>query len=229
VEKGMGQATIIVIDPCPIQQSVKKALEIEGAAEGYDFDTKTVIDMCATAIVAGTPIAYLPSEMMKVLPQSSLEDYGTLENYTPKKILSQIGGGLSNALIFAARAHATFDVKTLAEAKISTHEVFRSPLTHIIIAEVLSTTRFFDKENNSSVKLLNEVTGVISAQMEGHFPNFSIEKKGEIVREIDSRAIDHIQAADIAAGWARDMLEVSDQKALGNVFERVWINGNRIK
>lgn len=229
VEKGVGQATIIVIDPGPIQTAIRKALEAEGAEDGHDFNNSTLISKCATAIVGGTPIAYLPSEMIKVIPLSSYEDYGTLESYTPENILAKLGGSLSAASIFAARAHAVFDVESLADTEESTRDAFRSPLSHIILAEILSTTRFFDKEDIKSVKVLNEITNVISNQMEMHFPSFSIAKKGQIIREVDSRSIDHIQAADIAAGWAREILELSNERALAHMFEKVWINGNKVK
>lgn len=229
VEKGVGQATIIVIDPEPIQAAIREALKTEGAEEGHDFNSDTLIGKCATAIVKGTPIAYLPSEMVKVIPLSSYDNYGTLENYTPENILAKLGGSLSAASIFAARAHATFDVESLTSIEISTRDAFHSPLSHVILAEVVSTTRFFDRENISSVKVLNEITNVISDQIEAYFPDISIAKKGDIIREVDSKAIDHIQAADIAAGWARDMLEVSDERALAHMFEKVWVNGIKVK
>ena len=36
-------------------------------------------------------------------------------------------------------------------------------------------------------------------------------------------------AADIAAGWAREVLETNEPSTLGARFDRVWINGRRIK
>jgi len=41
--------------------------------------------------------------------------------------------------------------------------------------------------------------------------------------------IDEIQAADIAVEWVRELLELSDIRSLGSQFERVWVNGKRIK
>jgi len=42
------------------------------------------------------------------------------------------------------------------------------------------------------------------------------------LEKIDVRSI-------VAAGWAREMLELSDARTLGAQFERVWLNGRRIK
>lgn len=65
--------------------------------------------------------------------------------------------------------------------------------------------------------------------METYFPTLSIPEKGQLIRELDSRSINHIQAADIAAGWARETLELTDERALAHTFEKLWVNGNKIK
>ncbi len=91
---------------------------------------------------ANTPISYLPFGLTRAVPWSLYAPIVSLESFTPEAIRGQIGGGIRQAQIFAARAH-------------------------------------------------------------------------------------EIQAADIAAGWARDLLEVSDARALGDQFERVWVNGIR--
>jgi hypothetical protein len=49
------------------------------------------------------------------------------------------------------------------------------------------------------------------------------------VEEVASTNIDHIQAADVAAGWAREILETSDAETLTKTFEGVIVNGNILR
>ena len=48
------------------------------------------------------------------------------------------------------------------------------------------------------------------------------------LQEFDSRAVDHIQAADISAGWAKELLDLNGERALPNTFERVVVNDVQI-
>jgi hypothetical protein len=50
-----------------------------------------------------------------------------------------------------------------------------------------------------------------------------------LIREVTSRAIDEIEAADIAACWVREALKVAEAHSLGDRFERLWVNGRRIE
>ena len=43
------------------------------------------------------------------------------------------------------------------------------------------------------------------------------------------RNVDELQAADIAAGWARELIDIGDTTHLGSIFERVWVKGKRTK
>jgi hypothetical protein len=47
-------------------------------------------------------------------------------------------------------------------------------------------------------------------------------------REVDSRAINEIRAADVAAGWAREILELGDLRSIAATFRRVYFNGAKI-
>jgi hypothetical protein len=65
--------------------------------------------------------------------------------------------------------------------------------------------------------------------LEPELPTIGTLAPEPLVTEYDSTAIDELQASDIAAGWAREMLETGEPKTLGSRFERVWLNGRRIK
>lgn len=229
IEKGIAQATIIVIDPKPIQSSVRTALTAKGAIEGQDFGKKEIVDRCATAIINGTPVAYLPSEMARIIPWNSYEPLADFNQFTSAGIRAKIGDGLVAAQIFAARAYATFDVKSSDTGMQSLTDVWRSPLAEVVLAEVLATERVFDTEHPRTAEILNEMTVEISNRLTSEWPLIPRPAKTSLIKEVDSRAIDHLQAADLAAGWAREMLETGDARSLGTRFERVWVNGQRIK
>ncbi len=230
LERGVGQASIIVIDPQPIEAEIREA--VNAAVRGKPnsvLDERIVTEACATAIVADTPIAYLPLELARAVPWGAYDLLANVEQFTPLKIRSRIGGGLRSAQIFAARAHALFDLTGVGNNLAATDDVFRSPLARVMFAELLATSRSFDEESPATLPVLNEAANEIAIALQTDFPDWGEGRERPLIREVTSKAIDEIQAADIAAGWARDVLEVSDARSLGSVFERVWVNGKRIK
>ena len=80
----------------------------------------------------------------------------------------------------------------------------------MILPEILSTVRFFDTELPVSVTMLNEAVDVIAAAVEESFPDLGRRSDKQLVLETDSRGYDELQASDVAAGWAREMLELAD-------------------
>jgi len=98
-----------------------------------------------------------------------------------------------------------------------------------MLAELVSTVRTYDQENPTTVGVLNEAANEIGLAVQRRFPDWTGTGSMPLVREVSSRALDELQAADIAAGWARDALEVGDIRSLGAQFERVWANGVRVK
>jgi hypothetical protein len=227
IEKGVGQASIIVVDPGEYEPLAKETL-LKEDVERAGTKEKAIIDACAIEVLAGTPLAYLPMELHKAVPLVESE-ITSLDAFTPTYLADALGRSLKHAVIFAARAHAIFDVRLLDMAK-RTSDALRSPrLARIILPEVLSTTRYFDSEFPLSVELLNHAVDVISSTIEDTFPEFEEVSGKPLVIETDSRGYDELQASDVAAGWAREMLEFGEPHSLGACFERVWLNGLRIK
>jgi hypothetical protein len=75
----------------------------------------------------------------------------------------------------------------------------------------------------------NDAVNVIASAVEEAYPDFDEMSDRPLVIETDSRGYDELQASDVAAGWAREMLDLTDARSLGAQFERVWVNGRRIK
>jgi hypothetical protein len=229
IDRGVAQASIIVIDPEPVQWAILEALRSKELDPAVIPDEKALTEQCATAIVAGTPVAYLPLNLAQAVPWGLYDPIGTLDKFTPDAIRAKIGGGLKQAMVFAARAHATFDLVGAGDKAAATDDVFKSPLARVMFAELLATSRAFDNESPPTLPVLNAAAGEIAQAVAYNLPDELVRRASTLVREVDSRGIDDIQAADIAAGWARDMLETGEPKDLGGRFERVWINGYRLK
>lgn len=228
IENGLGQATLVIIDPSQHIEPIREFFRREGKnippVSESDF-----LDCCATAVVAETPLAYLPQELMKSITWRRFAPIASLHDFAPEAIRAKIGGGLKEAVIFAARAHAVFDVDSVAQHASTTTGIYRSPLVQVTFAEVLSTARVFDKESPTTTAILNDAAEEIARHLQDSFPEGVILSSQPLVKELDSRDIDHIQAADIAAGWARNLLEIGDVQGLARRFERVWFNGVRVK
>lgn len=228
IENGVGQASVIVVDPEPYNLALIGEAGDGGVSLREIEDNPQFFDRAVTSMIAGSPIAFLPLQLAQAVPWGRFDLLANLESFTPEAIRKAIGGGLRNARVFAARAHALFDLTADSDAT-RTDEAFRSPLAHVILAELVSTVRSFDVEAPQTIGLLNEAANTIADSIQDYLPGEMATSQSPLVREVDSRALDEIQAADIAAGWAREMLEVGGPKSLGDKFERVWLNGRRIK
>ena len=229
IENGIGQASIIVIDPTPVYDWVEKVLRDSGAEKGVDYDDKKILDDCGTALIGITPIAYLPLKISELVPWSRVVEVGNLEAYLPEKIKEQLGGGLRDTKIFAARSYAVFDLKSLDALDERGPDEIRLSQEGILIQELASTVRIFDEEHPKSAELLNKAIKYIIKGIEENYPLWQTSKPDTFVREYDSRAVSEIQAADIAAGWAREISDAANPDALCTMFERVWYNGLKIK
>jgi hypothetical protein len=227
IETGIAQATVIVIDPAPIASDARAWLDSEHAEPEVDYTEGDVLDVCAMSLLAGTPIAYLPER---------LDLFGTLQpsipsvklsGFAPLNLLQKVGG-LNGAKVLAARAHAMFDVENRHRIGLVSADVLLSPLREVVLREILSTARIFDTENQSSVKVLNEAADVIASSMRESKWFENIRARELLVREFNSRGVDLIQAADMAAGWAGDMLEYQEVRTLGSTFRRVIVNGQKL-
>lgn len=228
IEKGIGQATIIVIDPGAYEPMVRDTLD-NADIETAGSERLAVVNACVSEVLSGTPIAYLPYAIFQQVPWSDEKSLTSLERFTPKGILNELGGKLQHALVFAARAHAVFDVSS-ADAMTRTTDAFRSQrAARLILPEVLATARHFDIENKRATDLLNSAINAIAESFSEALDGAEGLSDQPLVIESDSRGYDEIQAADISAGWAREMLELGDPGTLATRFERVWLNGERIK
>ncbi len=224
VENGISQATVIVIDPEPIAFHAADWYFQEHAEYGIDYTAADITNVCAISLLAGTPIAYLPERLDIFGPLSRTYPTARLSGFAPAELLQKVGG-LDGAKVLAARAHAMFDVKNRHPIESMTPDFFMSPLREVVFREILSTARVFDTENQTSVEVLNSAADVLASSMQQSKWFENIQCSEPLVKEFSSRDIDLIQAADMAAGWAGDMLEYQEVRSLAGTFRRVILNG----
>ena len=229
IEAGISAATIVVVDTTHYSTGAFFQLWEEKECSGLDTRDAEIGDLVAHAIVARTPIAYLPAHLVGVSGTLDARQVANLEDFAPDSIRQQIGRGVRPALVFAARAHAVFDVDALRKDRdaASTRDAFNSPLAHLVLTEVLSAQRRFDVENAKSLQVINSASKVIADALFGALAGARVSA-GDLATELSSTEGDGLQAADLAAGWARDVLEVSNARALASQFETVLVNGVRV-
>lgn len=221
----MRSATIVVIKPSDVEAAIREEWTTQGAENGVDFNQRMLIDACTTALIRDTPVAYLPNrlaEAMNLYPGSLFLEF---DRFAPEQIKQRIGGKLRDAKVFAARAHATFDV---VEQNTTTRSPFMrlsSPAASLVFRELLSTQRGFDEEHLPSVNVLNEAAEVMATALSEALMLPGELSSQPLVREFSSRDIDAIQAADIAAGWAHEVVALGNERALGATFGKVLVNG----
>jgi len=225
----MRTATVVVIRPADVEQELRHYLKTEGAEEGLDYDNAGVVEVCGIALIADTPVAYLPSRMAELLGLYPPDLYLSLDKFVPERILARIGGGLRDARVFAARAHAMFDSGHLTHEGARTADAYGYARRTVVLRELLSTERGFDKEHPRSVAVLNEAADAIAEALEGALLLPGGVSDRPLVREYSSRDVDQLQAADVGAGWAHELLALGDERALLAAFGRVLLNGRLLR
>ena len=128
--------------------------------------------------------------------------------------------------MFAARAHSLFDGESWGDIGPFDYDDFadyapglRARVAEMRMRAALSTPRVFDTEDGASVEVLNQTVDTMRVNVTRE-PVFS-----PLLREEASTGTDAIQAADVAAGTARDIIDRNGVRALADRFRRVFVNG----
>lgn len=226
--ESMNLATVVVIKPESIARQIKSYLDEERAEEDVDYDRKGIINVCSVMLIRDTPVAYLPNRLSEMLGIYSTDLYLSFDRFAPVEILRRLGGGLRDAKVFAARAHAMFDARYLTSENDRTSDLFRLAQTQPVFQELLATQRTFDHEHPRSAEVLNEASNTMTDALKAALLLPGEVSDQPLVREYGSRDLDHLQAADIAAGWAHELISLGDERSLLATFGRAVINGRRL-
>jgi hypothetical protein len=213
IQSGTSEASIVVIENAFYIEAIMYRLQNEGADIGHDIDFEEMLRLAALCMIDHTPIMRL-RDMTEDLLHGPTARFA---RYDPESVLEKIGHKFNDAVIFAARANASFDIDALDRAA-STNELFLSPHRPRLTSELDQIERIFDNEHPKSAALLNEMMVAAS-------PSNCTSTK---VSESDSSSIDALQAADFAAGFACEIMmnELNDrERALRRHFRKVIYNG----
>jgi hypothetical protein len=223
VRAGVERAEITIVDPFEYQDRVLFDLQESGAEPGYDFDSRIVFELTSDALIEDSPLRAAQMSQVDWLPNNF--DTGTREDFSTEKIRHRVGGKRRDAVVTAARAHAMVSPSEKWDL-IRLCSGFDMPNMMERLAIIKKMGRVFDVEHAKSVELLNEFYDRIAEA--ARIPGLGVlNGSRRMVTEENSEAIDHIQGADIAAGWAVDTLMYTngDYPTLARQFAWVSVNG----
>jgi hypothetical protein len=148
------------------------------------------------------------------------------QDFSAATIKRRAGGRLKDATVLAARSHAMLSPSERRQVV----AIF-SPCSNVPYgtrcALLAKMCRIFDADHPGSVPVLNEFSDrLIHAAKVGNVASL-LRGSSMMVAEIDSDAVDHLQACDMAAGWAVDLLMLNhgDYRELAKRFAWVGVNG----
>ncbi len=221
VLEGTAEATIVVIENRFYIDAIAYRLINEGAEMGHDFTIDDMLREAALCMIEHAPIMRLPDLIDDLVAAGSARfaPGPARPEYTARTVYHQIGEKFSDAAVFAARAHAAFDIDDLRRAA-STNELFLAPHRRRLVSELEGVERIFDNEHPKSAAMLNEIFGSYDSR--------SRSLTGRRVSEAASDSNDWLQAADFCAGFASElMMNASDdrERDLRRHFRKVIFNG----
>jgi hypothetical protein len=221
VKDGIERAEITIVDPSVYEQIVRFDLEDAGAEYGGDFDDRIVSELTSNALIEDSPLRIAQISEADWLTSNPSDE--PLPHFSTSTIRRRIGGKRRDVVVTAARAHAMISPSEKWEL-MALCTNYAMPNLVERMAMIKKLARVFDVEHPKSADLLNDFTMRVSAVALS--PLGALPGSGPLVREESSKNIDHIQGADIAAGWAVDTLMLTnDYVALARQFAVVCVNG----
>ncbi len=220
VLEGTAEATIVVIENRFYIDAIAYRLKSDGAEFGHDFNFDDILRQAALCMIEHSPVMRLADLADDTMIADTLRFVQSPRRaYTPEAVFHQIGEKFSDAAVFAARAHASFDIEELNRAA-STNELFLSPHRRRLMTGLGSTERVFDNEHPKSAAMLNELFDSCETRPSN--------AQAHHVSESNSESNDWLQAADFCAGFASErMMNATDdrERELRQHFRKVIFNG----
>lgn len=215
--RGIRQAEITIMDPKPYEEYAYWELVDQQAVPGYDFNDKTIREIAGRSMIEWSPLGRIGALSLDWL-------VGQMEHkdLTADGLHRRAGGKRHDAIVISGRSHAMLSPSEMSEI----FSVFingASAIPSNRLKDIDRLARIFDDEHKPSLPILNDLVDQVAylAGVRG------LGEKRDSVREVSSREADHLQAADMAAGWAVDVLTYTngDYRALAAQFAWVGVNG----
>lgn len=224
VQEGVYQAEITITDPAPYKRAVIITLMDQQAEPGIDFDLEDVNEEAAHWMIEGSPLSLADS----VTIDWAFENPGPPENATfnSSVIHKRVGGKLRDAVVVSTRSHAMLSPSETREIA-SINALASGPNYGLAIARIARLSNMWDVEHPKSLPILNEFSERIAYIAAGRTRLCELISHKPSVTEGVSHESDHLQAADMAAGWAANLLTLSggDYRSLAQKFASVCVNG----
>src|ERR1700722_15287304 len=199
VESGVQQAEITIIDPRSYRDFAIGELLEQQAVPGVDFDLETINEISGRYIIEWSPVGRIGAFSLDWLADNTtVED---AMDFTPEGLRKRAGGKQRDAVVLAARSHAMVSPSELSEI-LSSHFGGGRLDFQTGMKYVTDVTRVFDVEHPKSLPILNEFVQRLAHTAGVPRSIAHIMQRTKAVYERSSHEIDHLQAADIAAGWA---------------------------
>jgi hypothetical protein len=227
VLSGLEQAELTIIDLPMYRRITVIDLIDQGAEAGHDFDLTIVNELTARRMISESPLGRLShlEDELEDIPFTYFTE-GT-PSPTPAELQARAGGKLTDAVVLAARAHSMLSPSETMEVVLAFGGGAFGPSSLAGALDIVkSMGRAFDVEHEKSLPILNELVDRVARA--ARLPTFVVSRGRErAVSEEASHMTDHMQAADLAAGWAADLLLVTngDYRALAKRFRWVGVNG----
>jgi hypothetical protein len=228
--QGLAEAELTIFDRTYYRASAYLDLKSRGAEFGVDFDLRSLDDLACNAAIEDSPFGIDFEEVGFGTPaMQRLRRLNGRFNPQPNSVdlRSQIGGKANDVDVLIGRAYSMLSPTEFREIRLLAAE----PMLRSSFADNLERLRnlahVFDAEHPKSLPLLNQLAGKL-AEASGLPPMLAQRLTSEApIREAVSTSSDHIQAADIAAGWASDILVSTnnDYRALARQVRWVTLNG----
>ena len=234
LQKGIQQAEITIVDPVVYKDAVIADWLYQRAEPGHDFDMKMVNDESGEWMLRMSPLSIAQSTAIDYYYQNVAFDETTgrfspdaeFQDFSTAEIKRRAGGRLKDATVLAARSHAMLSPSEEREViAICSHSPGGDYEKRCSL--LARMCRVFDADHHGSVPILNEFADrLVHAAGVGNVASL-LRGSSKMVSEEKSHTIDHIQAADMAAGWAVDLLIYShgDYRELAKRFAWVGVNG----
>jgi hypothetical protein len=233
--RGLGDAELTIVDAQMYREDAYFGLVDKGAELGGDFDWTTLNDLAADGMLRDSPFGLtnpdtgfgFPADGTFRWRESYSDKLEELPAFDPTDLKRRAGGKLRDVEVLAARAHSIMSPTEYRELQIIVNEPMLRLNFPRNLERVKRLAHVFDEEHAKSVPLLNDLVGHL-AEASGVPHGYALQMAStDPIREDQSTNSDHIQAADIAAGWAADLLlsTNNDYRALARQVRWITVNG----
>lgn len=221
---GVRQCEITITDPQEYKDNVILTLLDQHAEPNIDFDERTVNNVAARWMIADSPLTLADSVTVDWAFENSDSEY--THNFTSDEICKRAGGKLTDAIVVTARSHAMVGPLEKREL-LGIGALTGSGFYGAARVKLEKLSRTWDVEHPKSLPILNEFSERIAYMAAGRQMRVRSPGDAPVVRESESLNSDHLQAADMEAGWAANLLTLSggDYRSLAQSFSSVCVNG----